>query len=77
MAGQTSSIKFEQIFLNGLFSLNLDDVGTNDERDDVEITKNYIIDTFIDIVKLDEPDPAIVALKEQERIQETQTGLVW
>ena len=59
------------------FLLNLDDVGTNDERDDVEITKNYIIDTFIDIVKLDEPDPAIVALKEQERIQETQTGLVW
>ena len=77
MTGQTSSIKFEQIFLNGLFPLNLDDVGTNDERDDVEITKNYIIDTFIDIVKLDEPDPAIVALKEQERIQETQTGLVW
>ena len=51
MAGQTSSIKFEQIFLNGLFSLNLDDVGTNDERDDVEITKNDTNNIFDDTIE--------------------------
>ena len=38
----------------------IDDVG------DVENTKNNIIDTSIDIIEVDEPDPAIVDLKNRK-----------
>ena len=56
MAGQSSSIKLNEAsskeFIDGIW--------------DVENTTNERNDTFINIIELEQPDPAIVALKNKK-----------
>ena len=47
-----------------------------DDDNDVENTTNGINDTFEDIIELNQPDPAIVNLKNRKE-SKIQTGLVW
>ena len=62
LAGQTSSIKIEQILLKALFLDNLEDININDEGDDVEITTI---------------NPAIVNSENDEESNLSQVGLTW
>ena len=66
LAGQSSSIKIEQIFLNVYYFDNLDNIDVIDEAKDVENTTKENNDTFINLNEQDEPDPAIVDSKKRK-----------
>ena len=66
LAGQTSSIKIEQIFFKGLFERTFLISNNVVDGNDVEITKNDTNNIFNDTIEQDEPDPAIVDSKKDE-----------
>ena len=68
LAGQSSSIKNELIFLNLYFLNDLDNVDTIGDAKDVENTKIGTNEIFINKDEHDEPDPAIVDLKNKRKI---------
>ena len=79
LAGQSSSIKNEQIFLFQLYFHNNLDIDKNDDNldvGDVENTTKNSYDIFNDTIDVDVPDPAIVNSKNKEKIQGSRTGQV-
>ena len=70
LAGQSSSIKNEQIFLFQLYFHNNLDIDKNDDNldvGDVENTTKKTNDIFNDTIEMHEPDPAIVDSENKER----------